>query len=261
MKRLLHLLKYEPEIVAYSILGTSIGLTFGLETFAPGLAKHLYEYRDPTDADVDVFFEECAKLNMDPFAVQPWVVHGEEAFASVNGWRQSVLFIPEDCSQAGIRRAEKSLNRLNCKTRTEAFETQLWMGAMPKTEAEVRVLMQLELMGLARNDARREYILQAGTLGVLGGAVILLRRKHVQNILLSITPLIGTLAIQRIASHQSTRSSFAALDEEQRTTLRSYLQDLICFNQTVGKKFGMINGNDYLDFAKPLLSSRIKMMD
>ena len=252
MKRLRLMLLHEPEIVAYSLLGGTLLASYGLERWAAPLARNLYQVSDSQEAQamVDgIGLTGCEKI-------EGLAVCGEKHCASVQG---GIIFVPVSHTPSGRHRVDLALEQLRM-SREEALEANVWIGNVPLTEAEANVSVKCEALNIQLSCAGREYLSQLAVLSSTAALVLWFKSKGKSNVLLSVSPIIGAFAVQKLQNHANTALVYSKLSAREKRTLRTLFEAELK-NNLNQKHFGISSsGNDWFDVARPPLTSRIKML-
>ena len=245
----------EPELVAYGLLGSTIVLSWAAERFAPSVSQHFYRLAADPDNAQTLVDEIARELDMS-MRVRARVAYSEKHVSSVAG---GIIFVPDSLTQKGRRRVHLALDKLGM-SRQDALDSNLWIGDLPISKAEAKLCVKAEMMHLRDRHAEKEYLSQLAVLGSVGLGVMFLKQMGRSNIFLAVSPLIGALAVQKTASAANTAAVYQQLTHEERTDMRRLLEAEAQNNRNQ-RRFGISSsGNDWFDVARPLLSTRIKML-
>ncbi len=240
------------ELTAYGIVGVSILGTFVLEhkfsRFSVGLLHKTGG--SLLDWDEKMVQEEWRKIGgtteLDIFPVR-----AESNFGSAG----RVLMFPYRFSTLGRARTDvawKTAMGSEDDHSVDRTENVAKWGHhdLPVTAEETRVMLKSELLNIRHNLSFIEYEMQLGVL-VSTSALCYVTRKWM------VLPIVATLLTQRLCMRYSAGVVAEKLDAEERSILAKVLKR----EYEQNKMFNLFGGNDYFDFGRLWLSTRIKILE
>lgn len=261
-ERLMRMMWYEPEKVAYTVIATSLVTSYTLERWFPKSALVFYDTMEPTIADLSMVEELCKRIGLDPLAITTKIAIGERHITSIGTGHHAILFIPQALSHRARQRVQPSSAPRDPSC------------IPPLREHQIRALVAVELHHIQKADALAQYAAQMAVLGLTGAAVLAARRWRRRPVpdfvstTLSIVPILSAMSVEIWTSRRQfqERSSVGSLSVEERASLVSALREErehnLCMRNEGGQWWKVTPaGNDWLDLARPWVTTRLSLLD